>query len=330
MRIVPDKLQKGDKIRVIAPSRTLSIVSEKNIRLARAKLEEQGFKISFSKNCRESDLFLSSSIKSRVDDLHDAFKDKKVKAIFTAIGGFNANQMIEHLDYDLIKRNPKIFCGYSDITVLSNAITAKTGMITYSGLHFSTWAMKKEFDYNLEYFKKCLVSEGAFKIYPSDNWTEDSWYEDQENRRVEKNQGFIVINEGEAGGVVFGGNLCSFNLLNGTDFAPDISNSILFLEDDNMVGDLFGEEFDRNLQSLAHQKNFKKVKAIIVGRFQSSANMTLSRLKHIIQKKKALKNIPIIANVDFGHTNPIITFPIGGTAKLSARKKGASLEIIQH
>lgn len=102
---------------------------------------------------------MSSSIKSRVEDLHDAYKDKSIKAIFTVIGGFNSNQLLKYLDYDLIKGNPKILCGYSDITALTNAITAKTGIVSYSGLHFSTWAMKKEFEYNLEYFRKCLMNE---------------------------------------------------------------------------------------------------------------------------------------------------------------------------
>jgi len=121
--ITPNKLHPGDEIRIIAPSRSLSLLREENINLAKAKLEKLGFKISFSKNCKETDLFMSSSINSRVEDLHEAFKDKNVKAILTVIGGFNCNQILKYLDYDLIKKNPKILCGYSDITALTNTIT---------------------------------------------------------------------------------------------------------------------------------------------------------------------------------------------------------------
>lgn len=327
--LIPPKLKQRDEIRIIAPARSLSLLLEKNIQLAKENFEKQGFKITFSKNCKEFDVFMSSSIKSRVEDIHEAFKDKNVKAIFTVIGGFNSNQLLKYLDYDLIKNNPKILCGYSDITALENAITAKTGLITYSGLHFSTWAMKKEFEYNLEYFKKCLINEDEFIIKPSKTWSDDAWHKNQDNRKIEKNNGFIIINKGKAQGTIFGGNLCTFNLLQGTEFMPNISDSILFIEDDDMAGDYFGVEFDRNLQSLIHQSNFDKVKGIVIGRFQKNTDMTLKKLKYIIETKEELKNLPIIANVDFGHTNPLITFPIGGIIKLEVDDK-VELKIFKH
>jgi len=128
--IIPPKLKQGDEIRIIAPARSLSLLSEDLVILAKENFEKQGFKITFSKNCKEKDMFNSSSVKLRVDDLHEAFSDENVKAVFTVIGGFNSNQILKYLDYDLIKNNPKILCGYSDITALANAITAKTGLIT--------------------------------------------------------------------------------------------------------------------------------------------------------------------------------------------------------
>ncbi len=211
--LIPKKLQPGDEIRVIAPSRSLSIISEENIILATEKLQQLGLRVSFSQHCKECDIFSSSSIQSRVDDIHTAFSDKNVAAIFTAIGGFNVNQILPYLDYELIKSNPKILCGYSDITALTNAMTAKTGLVTYSGPHFSTWGMKKEFEYNLEYFKKCLMDESMLDIIPSQTWSDDAWFIDQENRDIRENSGFIVMNHGEAEGKIIGGNLCTLNLL---------------------------------------------------------------------------------------------------------------------
>ena len=327
--LIPAKLKPNDEIRIIAPARSLSLLSDDLVNLAKENFEKQGFKITFSKNCKEKDIFNSSQIKSRIEDLHEAFLDKKVKAIFTVIGGFNSNQLLKYIDYDLIKKNPKILCGYSDITALSNAITAKTGLITYSGLHFSTWGMKKEFEYNLEYFRKCLIEDNEYEIKPSKTWSDDMWYEDQENRKIKKNKGFIIINKGNATGTILGGNLCTFNLLNGTEFMPNISDSILFLEDDDIVGNYFAVEFERNLQSLIHQSNFEKVKGIVIGRFQTKSNMTLEKLEYIIKTKNELKNIPIIANVDFGHTNPLFTFPIGGRVELYVNNE-VKLKIIKH
>lgn len=327
--IVPPKLIQGDEIRIIAPARSLSLLSEELIQTAKENIEKQGYKITFSENCRESDMFVSSSVKSRVEDIHKAFADKSVKAIFSVIGGFNSNQILKYLDYELIKNNPKILCGYSDITALGNAVTAKTGMITYSGPHFSTWGMKKEFEYNLEYFKKCLVKKEEFEVIPSKTWSDDAWFRDQENRKIEKNEGFIILNKGEAEGKIYGGNLCTFNLLQGTEFMPDISNSILFIEDDDMAGDFFGADFDRNLQSLIHLPVFEKVRGIVIGRFQKNTDMNPEKLKFIIETKDELKNIPVIANADFGHTNPMITFPIGGTLMMKAEKK-VELKILTH
>ncbi len=326
---IPKKLQKGDEIRIIAPSRSLALLSDEIVREAKKNLEKLGYKVTFSKNSYELDKYHSSSVRSRVDDIHDAYSDKNVKAIFATIGGFNSNQLLKYLDYDLIKKNPKILCGYSDITALSNAITAKTSTVTYSGPNFSLWAMKKEFQYNLEYFKKCLLQTHEFKIEPSDSFTDDSWYKDQENRNIVKNSGYIILNKGEGSGRIFGGNLCTFNLLQGTEFMPDISDSILFLEDDDLLKEYTDIEFDRNLQSLIHLPNFHKVKALVIGRFQRESCMNEEKLKDIIYSKIELKNIPIIANVDFGHTNPMITFPIGGEGYLRVDEE-IEFRIIRH
>lgn len=327
--MIPPKLQKGDEIRIIAPSGSLSLLSEEVKNLAVKKLNETGFKITFSLNCSERDV-LTSSIKSRTDDICDVFKDKNVKAALAAIGGSNSNQLLKYLDYELIRKHPKILCGYSDITALTNAITAKTGLVTYSGPNFSTWGMKKGFEYNVEYFKKCLIGNEPYAVEPSQTWSDDPWYKDQEKRNFIKNEGYKIVNEGEAEGTILGGNLCTFNLLQGTEFMPDLRNSILFLEDDDLAGKFFSGEFDRNLQSLIHQPNFDKVRGIVIGRFQKKVDIDFAALKYIVKTKKELEKIPVISNADFGHTNPLITFPIGGKATLTAYKNDITLKIIEH
>ncbi|MDQ1344247.1 MAG: muramoyltetrapeptide carboxypeptidase [Patescibacteria group bacterium] len=153
------------------------------------------------------DEFVSSSVASRVSDLHAAFSDPHVKAVFSVVGGYNSNQLLRYLDYDLIRTNPKILCGFSDITAIANAITAKTGMITYSGTHFSTWAMQKEFDFNLRYFRDCLCSDSEYGVEHSSGWSDDPWFMDQENRTVVPDGDYWVINGGKAEGTVIGGHV---------------------------------------------------------------------------------------------------------------------------
>src|SRR3989338_10638961 len=309
--IFPSKLKRNDEMRIISPAMSLSIISESVREIANRRFEEIGLKISFSEHSEESDEVKSSSIESRIEDFHEAFKNPSVKIVMTTIGGFNSNQLLPILDYELIKKNPKIICGYSDITALTNAIYAKTGLVSYSGPHFFNFGDQKSFDYTLDYFKKCYFHNENFEIIPSQQWSDDKWALNQENRILFPNSGYLVINQGETEGKVIGGNLCTLNLLQGTEYMPDLQDSILFIEDDYESAPY---TFDRDLQSLIHQPNFSGVRGIVVGRFQIKSNMTNDLLIKIIKSKKELENIPVIANADFGHTTPMITFPIGGSA----------------
>src|SRR3989344_7509136 len=173
--MIPPKLKIGDEIRIISPASSMAIIFPKQREITKRRLGELGFKVTFSKNIEERDEFDSSLIKSRVDDIHEAFLDKNVKGILTTIGGFNSNQLLKYLNYKIIKSNPKMLCGYSDITALQNAIYKKTCLVTYSGPHFSTFGMLKSIDYTLEYFKKCLIEERPFEIRQSKTWSDDEW-----------------------------------------------------------------------------------------------------------------------------------------------------------
>lgn len=325
-KIYPQKLKTGDEVRIIAPSRSIKILSEETKNIANNRFSNLGLKLTFGKHIEESDEFNSSSIDSRVKDLHEAFKDSNVKAVITIIGGFNSNQLLRYIDWELIKNNPKIFCGYSDITALNNAIFTKTGLVNYSGPHYSSFGQKLYFDYTLDYFKKCLFSDEPFEIKSSEKWSDDQWYLNQDKRELMDNPGFTVINEGDTEGTVLGANLCTFNLLQGTEYFPDLTNSILFLEDDY---ETVPHTFDRDLQSLIHLPNFNKVKGIVIGRFQKGSKITNELLKKIIKTKKELNDIPVAGNVDFGHTDPKITLPIGGEVKLKTGNI-VSIEILRH
>jgi len=314
-------------VRVIAPSRSLAIVSQETRDVAQRRFANMGFKLMFGKHVEEKDLFLSSSVASRLEDLHDAFRDPNIKAILTVIGGFNSNQLLRYIDWQLIQNNPKIFCGYSDITALNNAIFTTTGLVSYSGPHYSTFGQELYFDYTLDYFKKCLCADDAFTVSPSGQWSDDAWYRNQTDRNLIRNAGFLAITEGSAVGTIVGANLCTLNLLQGTEYFPSLVDAMLFLEDDN---ESLPHTFDRDLQSLMHLPDFHGVRGIVMGRFQKASNMTTEMLVNIIKTKNELDGIPIIANVDFGHTDPKITFPVGGVASLTVTGETIQLDITKH
>jgi len=326
-KVYPSKLVSGDTVAVIAPSRSFSILFPDTIEIAQKRFKEMELTLAFGKHIKEMDEFSSSRVQSRVEDIHWAFSDSSIKAILTVIGGFNSNQLLKYVDWELIKNNPKIFCGYSDITALNNAIFAKTGLVTYSGPHFSSFGQQLNFDYTLYYFKKCLFSQDPIEIISSKQWSDDAWYLNQHDCNVVPNNGAYSIHYGEASGTILGANLVTFRTLQGTDYFPDLTDSILFLEDDY---ESEPHHFDRDLQSLLLLKDFNKVKGIVFGRFQKASKITKELLYKIVSTKQELKHIPVIAGADFGHTSPMFTFPVGGEVYIKALPEEAQIIITRH
>ena len=320
----PSRLQAGDEIRVVAPSRSLAIVKGEQRRLAEERLMNLGFTVTYGKTALLHDDFFSNSIEDRIEDIHDAFRDPKVKGIFTGIGGYNANQLLRYLDYDLIRENPKVWIGYSDITALSLAIYKKTGLNTYCGPHFSTFGMKAGLEYTMEYFKKAVFLDEGFRIEPSDTWSDDSWHLEQDDRTFHPNRGYMAIQEGEASGTIIAGNLCTLNLLQGTEFMPSLKDTILFIEDDEESHPF---SFDRDLQSLLHLPEAAGLKGIVIGRFQQNSGMTDYALQEIIASKSELKGLPVIADANFGHVHPFATVPVGAKAAISVKDVVCSVTI---
>ena len=319
--IVPQRLKKGDEIRIVAPSLSLKIIRQDCREIAKERFEAMGLKVSFGKNTAKEDMniFASSDIKDRADDIMDAFRDKNVKAVFTIIGGFNSNQILPFLDYEVIKNNPKILCGYSDITALHGAIRAKTGLVTFYGPHYSSVGMKKGNEYTLEHMQKTLF-DGSDDIKASVEWSDDLWFLDQEKREFIKNDGWWVLHDGEAKGVLEGGNLSTLMLLNGTPYQPKFKEDTILAVENCYISVADDKEFLRQLQALVQRDDFANVKALIVGRFQKESAITKEKLKFIIDYIPQLKNLPVIANVDFGHTTPMATLPLGGRCRVESNK----------
>ena len=280
-----------------------------------------GLKVSFATNTTDEnfDMFASTDIKKRADDVMEAFLDKNVKAIFTILGGFNSNQILPFLDYEVIKNNPKILCGYSDITALLSAIEVKTGLVTFYGPHYSSIGMKKGNEYTLEMLNNVLFN-GESELKVSDEWSDDLWFIDQENRNFIENEGWWVLQEGNAKGELKGGNLSTLILLNGTSYQPYFAQDTILMVEECNYSSADDKEFLRQLQALAQREDFVNVKAVLIGRFQKASDMPREKLEFIVNSIPQLRNLPIIANLDFGHTTPIATLPIGGECEINNGK----------
>jgi muramoyltetrapeptide carboxypeptidase len=315
----PAKLRRGDTVRVVAPARSRALVAEHDhSAVIDARFAEMGLRLTYGEHVDERDDFDSSTVASRVTDLHAAFADPGVAAILTVIGGFNSNELLPHLNWELVAANPTILCGYSDITALQNAILARAGLVTYSGPHWSTFGMRDHFDQTLQWFTKALFEgDQPIELRPADTWTDDLWFLDQDDRRVHPNEGWWPLRTGSGTGRLVGGNLCSLNLLQGTEYMPSLDGTLVMVEDDATSTPA---TFARDLTSLLQLPDANGVRGLLVGRFQQDSGMTRDLLEQIIARQDRLDRlagVPVLANVDFGHTSPLATLPIGGRAALT-------------
>lgn len=307
------RLKKGDHIRVVSPSSSIERIGgfEANV-AAKEKLEALGFRLSFSEHYFENDIFDSAPIASRVADLEAAFANETVDAILTTIGGFNCNELLPYLDFDLIAQNPKIFCGYSDTTALLNAIYAKTGIQTYMGPSYSSFKMREGQDYQTQAWLNA-VTQDSFTLEPSEEWSSDAWYIPDAPRTFFPTD-WKVYNPGQASGVAIGGNLSTFALLHGTEFAPKPDKYILFLEEaeeDHYV------EFTRHFAALLQV--YPNPQAVLIGRFPKETEMTEEILLTILDKHPILKKVPVLYDLDFAHTQPLFTITIGGQVEIDTK-----------
>ncbi len=318
-KIIPAPLKTGDTVCVVAPSRGIKIIGADSRQLAEKRFNEMGLSVVFGKNTVDDnwDMMGTSSIQQRAEDIMEAFDNSCVKAVFTIIGGFNSNQLLPFLDYEIIKKHPKILCGFSDITALLNGIYAQTGLVTFSGPHYSSFGMKKGFDYTWEHMKIMLSGKGSYNAEPSEKWSDDAWFIDQEKRDFIENEGVWTIHEGTARGTIVGGNLSTFVLLNGSPYRPVFKPDTIFFAENCFSSGGDDVDFLRQLQAVCYQPDFVNVKGLVIGRFQKASGITREKLEYIVNAIPQLKDIPVIANVDFGHTTPMLTLPIGGRCEIT-------------
>ena len=289
--ILPERLKIGDTIGVIAPSNPIIGDNIEELEQARKIVEKDGFKVKYSQNLFSNTNGYSSTAKEKAEDINEMFADKEVKMIWCAKGGNNSNSTFEYIDYELIKKNPKIICGYSDITSLTNMISEKTGLVTFSGTNFKTIATD-ETDYSLKEVLKRFV-DGSIEF-------------------GETEYGYKTIKPGVAEGQLIGGNLSLTRGMASGKYSIDFTDKILFLEE---LGFETGPALASNfLYNMKQNGVFDKVKGIWVGNYTHESGIKLEQilLDVIGDEFKG----PIIKSENFGHIEQKTVIPIGIKAKI--------------
>jgi muramoyltetrapeptide carboxypeptidase LdcA involved in peptidoglycan recycling len=310
-------LQTGDEIRVVAPSTSWSSTKKRlrNYARAQARLESLGYRVSFGDNIKQVYQQGTASREARAADLNAAFADPQVKAIMAVGGGWSANEVLPLIDWETVRRNPKPLIGFSDITVLLNAFYAKTGAVQLLGPGYGTLGKMTEWRYTLENFQAVVGGESA-ELTRSQRWGKSP-------RKVSATRPWRTLQSGTAKATLLGGNLGTFYLLQGTEYCPKFDQPFIFaMEDDAEAGGLTAREVSRRFESLLQLPGFRNgLCGLIVGRFEADSQTSVGEISDILKSKDLKPDIPIILDVDFGHTLPILTLPIGGTACLEVDRR---------
>ncbi len=316
-------LQSGDEIRIIAPSQSWSKKREKSYAKAKLRIEANGYKVTYSKNIRNVHRFGTGSVGARLDDLHAAFADTNVRLVWCIGGGWSANELLPKINWELIRSNPKPIIGFSDITVLVNAFHAKTGQIMLLGPNFGGLGRRRLHEYSLENAVRVITGE-AKELKQSLFWADH-------NMIPHKTRPWKVLVPGSATGKLIGGNVGTFYLLQGTDCQPRFDTDIILLiEDDDESGKVTAREFDRRLESILQLPGARKsIIGVLIGRFNAASRVSMPDIADIVARKFGTA-IPVFADIDFGHTAPQLTLPIGGTLKMSVINKRPRLELVEY
>lgn len=298
--IKPKPLHQGDSVAIIAPA---SPCDKKLIDKCIASLNELGLKVVIGESCISEHGFLSGTDDIRANDINCMFADKNIKGIFALRGGYGCARLLDLLDFKLIKKNPKIFIGYSDITALHIAINQKSKLITYHGPMISTELIKGLDEYSADYYKKFIFgNEKVEELFnPEGNTLE-------------------VINNGIASGQLTGGNLSLICSSLGTKYEINTKNKILFLEEVEEVP----YKVDRMLTHLKQSGKLKDVNGIILGAFTNCIapnNKKSLSLQEVFNEIILPLKKPTISNLVCGHCLPTLTLPLGEKVLLDANNK---------
>lgn len=324
MRIIkPPKLEYGDTIGIVSPSQP--VTNRRHYERSINTLKKMGFDVILGKHIFRSHGYAAGFPEERAEDLNNMFADPKIKAIFCSSGGYVSLHLLPLLNYSLIKKNPKIFSGFSDISTLLNAVFKNAGLITFYNFSIERFHEKAS-NFTIKSFLDLFVSETPALVLP------------QKSR-------WRIIRRGQAQGRLIGGNLETFTnnlLLKKYTIDPSIDKGdyILFFEEHGT--DI--ETLDKVLHTLYLAKIFDNLRGIIIGKITDigSRHQVIKNIK--VSKDPEFKNkprprgltlnqfflnkfeefgikIPIVSNVDFGYVRDQITMPIGATVNMNLNRK---------
>jgi muramoyltetrapeptide carboxypeptidase len=306
MPIIPERLNSGDTIGLVAPASAPP--DPKALDRSVEAIERLGFKAKLASNVRKRWGFLAGNDRERASDLMRMFLDRKVKAILCVRGGYGSGRLLSRLDYETIKTHAKIFIGYSDITSLHCAFLAKSGLISFHGPMLNSDFIKDDMPpFTLRSFLRTVME-------PSVPGSICQGY---------KGNTVSILRRGTVAGRLLGGNITLLCATLGTPWQPSFKNKILFFEDLDEVP----YRFDRMLTQLLNAGLLQQVAGVAVGINKNCHDPKAKNCKEyrqsledVLKERLLPLRVPIVTGLPFGHIPLNATLPVGGEATLDATK----------
>jgi muramoyltetrapeptide carboxypeptidase len=303
--IKPVALKPGDTVGVITPS--TYVTDPLRLDLIPRTVEHFGLKVKWGANVKKRTGYVGGTAEERIADLHAMFADPAVKGIFCIRGGYGAPHLLDAIDYGLIRRNPKVFAGYSDITALHLAIQNKAGLATFH----SPVVLSRFTDWTQDHFRRALFTGDTERVIANP----------PEPNPLRPAHPVRAIRPGKARGTLTGGNLTLISSLMGTPYEPDTRGRIFFIED-------VGEEpyrIDRMLTQLRLAGKFDQAAGVVVGEcvdcnpreFRPGFESTFS-LNEVFDNILGGLKVPVLSGLLIGHTDDQATIPMGVAAEMDA------------
>jgi len=321
--LVAPALKKGDTIGFFSPSTPATSFAVKRFERAKRFLQSQGFNLQAGSLTGQSEHYRSGSIQARVEELNQLIRDPKVRCIMSTMGGMVSNSMLPYLDYDALKKDPKIIIGYSDVTAILFGIYSQTGLITYYGpaLVSSFGEMGYFLNQTYQYFHNVIEQPNyPYQINNPDYWSEDyiDWQAQTAEKSKTKNT-LVTLNKGQASGRLIAGNLNTFDGIYGSPYMPEIRRGDILLIEDSFQD---AATVERSFSHLKLCGVFDRIGGLIIGKHEKFDDKGSGRTHYQILMEVIVEpKCPILAEYDCSHTHPMITLPIGSQVYLDASKQ---------
>lgn len=325
--IKPPKLAPQDTVGVVSPASAFFMIHESALQRAVANLEKAELQVQLAPHTLDQRQHLNPPAQHRVEDLNQMFADPKIKAIFCLSGGSGVNAILPLLDWEQIERFPKVVMGYSAITALLIGLYAKIGLVTFHGPMilngFSEYP--QPFAYTWQSLEQVLFkTEPVGTLKPPAQWT-DAYTSEDQPRAMKTNPGWRWLKGGKASGPLIGGNLSVMLTLVGTSYWAPLGGAILCLEEVNFGNGLL-RKVDESLAQCQQMGLFDQIAGLVIGKVNELSEEEEKLFESLVLEYTAGSQFPILTGVDFGHTAPQLTLPIGIQASLDSQQNRFSID----